>query len=175
MDPRDRFIHQVTAGRSFVDVGAMFAEDEWGTLSPFESGSIMPALSWRRLDGDGEIQVEALRGQAWLLEIWATWCRSCVAALPDLHRIHAASRNLTIVSLATDDDPAAIEKLRATKHPMPWLHACVDKREVVPGWSLPTIPVYVLVGADGVILAYSTKLDDPALIDGLKRFAKKSR
>jgi hypothetical protein len=58
---------------------------------------------------------------------------------------------------------------------MPWLHACVDKREVVPGWSLPTIPVYVLVGADGVILAYSTKLDDPALIDGLKRFAKKSR
>ena len=28
MDPRDRFIHRVTAGRSFVDVGGL-----WGTIN----------------------------------------------------------------------------------------------------------------------------------------------
>ncbi len=102
--------------------------------------------------------------------MWATWCKTCVEAVLKLHRIHDESEGLVLISLSVDESPDAVETFRERRYPMPWTYVWTPREQVVPGWGVPTIPVYVLVGSDGVILAVASRLGDVALIDGLKPF-----
>ncbi len=103
----------------------------------------LPPLDIR--DGDGNpAGLEALRGQAVLLNLWASWCMPCVAELPALDRLKpkAAAKGIAVVALSldrggkiavvntyarlgisalairTDDARAAAEKLNASVLPI---------------------------------------------------------
>ena len=41
-----------------------------------------PAFSLERLDGSGELALESLRGQAVVLNFWASWCAPCRDEMP---------------------------------------------------------------------------------------------
>jgi cytochrome c biogenesis protein CcmG, thiol:disulfide interchange protein DsbE len=41
-----------------------------------------PAFSLERLDGNGELALESLRGQAVVLNFWASWCVPCRDEMP---------------------------------------------------------------------------------------------
>ena len=64
----------------------------------------------------------ANRGQWVLLNVWATWCRPCVAEMPDLVAFAEtmADRPLTVLGISTDyftdDDTTAIRKVTEFLH-----------------------------------------------------------
>jgi cytochrome c biogenesis protein CcmG, thiol:disulfide interchange protein DsbE len=41
-----------------------------------------PAFTLERLDGDGELSIESLRGKAVVLNFWASWCAPCKDETP---------------------------------------------------------------------------------------------
>jgi thiol-disulfide isomerase/thioredoxin len=143
----------------------------------------LKALAGDRVDPTRTYTSKSLAGKVFLLDVWATWCKPCVAELPRLHEIHArygaaaGRKGLTILSVSLDAKPADVMKFRQDKeHPMPWLHAFVGRddeplRSVI-GSGVPSIPLYVLVDERGKIVAASPQLRAdslPALLDRVLR------
>lgn len=57
------------------------------------------------------------RGRVVLLNFWGTWCAPCLEELPEFSRLYVHYRNagLTLVAVATDEDPAAVDAVAAQK------------------------------------------------------------
>jgi thiol-disulfide isomerase/thioredoxin len=108
-----------------------------------------------------------LAGKVVLIELWATWCAPCVAAMDDLHALHAefggdpgpGRPRFEVLSISMDDDVAEVETFRK-RWPMPWMHAFAgDRREqLYATFETGTLPFAVLVDERGDILAASTTL-----------------
>jgi peroxiredoxin len=74
-----------------------------------------PAPGFRIKSLDGEVlELDTLRRRGpVLLDFWATWCKPCLQAIPELQNIHAdlAPRGLTIVGISADS-PRSLAKVR---------------------------------------------------------------
>jgi cytochrome c biogenesis protein CcmG/thiol:disulfide interchange protein DsbE len=92
------------------------------TLNPRELPSVMvgkpaPQFKLDRLDAPGQFSPDALKGQAWLLNGWASWCSACIQEHPELNRI-SREQQITIVGLAyKDQDKDAKEWLQIRGNP----------------------------------------------------------
>ena len=68
-----------------------------------DSPKTLPSLDIR--DGDSKpAGLDALRGQAVVLNLWASWCMPCVAELPALDRLkpRAEAKGVAVVALSLD-------------------------------------------------------------------------
>jgi hypothetical protein len=86
--------------------------------------------------------------------------------MPNLHAAFEKYKNsnFAILSLSLDDSEDVIQKFRAAKWPMPWMHTILEGgasgaayspigRAFRDGGRLWSIPRPILVGRDGTILA----------------------
>lgn len=64
-----------------------------------------PDFTLERLDGDGELTLSSLRGQAVVLNVWASWCIPCKEEAPYLERLwrEHRDRDVVVVGLAAKD------------------------------------------------------------------------
>lgn len=92
----------------------------------------------------------AYAGRFWLLNVWASWCRPCLAELPHLKRLRAAG--LPVVGLAYKDGrDASIAWLE--RHGSPFVESLQDPQGTV-GIELGVygVPETFLVDPDGVLV-----------------------
>ena len=119
-----------------------------------EPSRTLPALSGRRLDG-AEESVSAFRGRVLLIDVWATWCRPCIDALPDLRALAAAlpTDRFALLAISIDGALATVTDFMESE-PMPWHNWHVgSESEVERRLAIRALPTYLLVDEDGVILA----------------------
>lgn len=71
---------------------------------PPRAGDPLPELSFTTLDGDS-VSTADFRGDAVLLNLWATWCPPCRAEMPYLQEIQEefAAGGLRVVGVSVDD------------------------------------------------------------------------
>lgn len=65
--------------------------------------------TWTRVD---------LAGKTWLINLWATWCAPCIAELPHIEALHrelAGRRDVGVLTLNFDTDPAKASAFVAGK------------------------------------------------------------
>jgi thiol-disulfide isomerase/thioredoxin len=137
------------------------------------------ALTQDGLDPSRTFSPSSFAGRPFLLEVWATWCRACVAAMPRLHDVHSRyGARIPMLSISVDDDPHDVTTFRTgSGHEMPWLHASVPRTEdqdalfttLLGAPGIRVTPLYVLVGADGIILASSPDLVPSTMPEHLDR------
>jgi len=101
---------------------------------------------------------QSLRGRVYLIDLWAIWCKPCVAELPYLHAAHERfkDRGFTILSLSFDEHPLDVSDYRRSTWPMPWLHGFVQDgfdSELAQRFEVMGIPHSVLVDRSGTIRA----------------------
>ena len=72
-------------------------------LRPLEPGDLAPAFRAARITGD-TLELASLKGQAVLLNLWATWCIPCREEMPALQTLYteAAARGLRVVGVSID-------------------------------------------------------------------------
>jgi peroxiredoxin len=75
----------------------------FGAPAPVDVGRPAPAYSTVSASGDS-VSLASLRGQAVLLNVWATWCHPCRDEIPELQRLYErySGRGLEVVGVSVD-------------------------------------------------------------------------
>lgn len=76
-----------------------------------EVGDIFPAVRVQDL-GHGFLNSEEWRGQAVVLNLWATWCAPCREEMPSLERLSRIlnKQDFLVVGIALDQDPNLVRE-----------------------------------------------------------------
>ena len=104
----------------------------------------------RLLQMDGVVGTTDLRGEVWLLNVWASWCVACRVEHPLLNDL-AAKRLIRIVGLNYKDAPAdARTWLREFGNPYDII--AVDRQgEAGIDWGVYGVPETFVIDRSGVI------------------------
>jgi len=104
----------------------------------------------------GERSLADFKGQAVLLNLWATWCVPCLKELPTLDRLEHewAEKGLVVLPLSLDTQP--YEKVRAfldtSKLDLP--HLAIDRGDISESLQGNALPITFLINRDGKIIAH---------------------
>jgi thiol-disulfide isomerase/thioredoxin len=115
------------------------------------------------------IDLHSFRGKVVLVDFWATWCRPCVQALPEIKRLYERYREegLEVIGVSLDTSTETLRTFVA-KNEIPWPQIIFpDVRD--RAWDNPlarrlrvdAIPRLFLVQRDGKVIA--SNLHGPAL------------
>jgi len=93
----------------------------------------------------------ALAGKAVVLEFWATWCGSCVGAIPHLNELvdRFANRPIQFISV-TDEETAIVEEFLKTRPIHGWVGFDRAQR-MAKAYGREGIPFTVLIDAKGKV------------------------
>ena len=134
--------------------GSYYDGDDEAAEFLIERSRILPELTGRRLDG-AEESVSAYRGRVLLIDVWATWCRPCIDALPELRALVAEqpADRFAVLAISIDGALATVTDFMESE-PMPWYNWHVGMgSEVERTLAVRGLPTYLLVDEEGVILA----------------------
>ncbi len=139
---------------------------------PIQKGKKLVDFSVPSLDGTQTYRISQFKGKYVLLDFWAVWCGPCRSEMPYLHQAYQTYKNreFVILSLSFDQSPAAVEKFRQKKWPMPWYHAFVAQgfnSNIARKLNIQAIPHPILIGPDGTILAQGDQLRGKQLLQTL--------
>ena len=165
-----------------VAIGALFAWRELGgddgppsvievseAALRVEIGQPVPDFRLDTPDG-GELRLSDFRGQAVVLNFWATWCGPCRAEMPELQSIydeHAAAGTLTVLGIDEMESADAVNGFIAAlalTFPM----ALDRSGEVAERYGLIGLPGTFFIDAEGILRARVLgQLHGELLEDGL--------
>jgi cytochrome c-type biogenesis protein len=69
-----------------------------------------PNVTFKNLEGNGDVALSSLKGKVVLLNFWATWCEPCRGEIPvliDLQQEYA-NKGFTLLGASMDDDPSKV-------------------------------------------------------------------
>jgi cytochrome c biogenesis protein CcmG/thiol:disulfide interchange protein DsbE len=85
-------------------LGWKITQGESAVTSSLDGGGTpaAPAFALERLDGEGELSLESLRGKAVVLNFWASWCGPCKDEAPLLQAAHEKWRDRGVAFVGID-------------------------------------------------------------------------
>jgi beta-lactamase regulating signal transducer with metallopeptidase domain/thiol-disulfide isomerase/thioredoxin/uncharacterized GH25 family protein len=127
-------------------------------------GEMAPDFTITSLTGE-HVKLSDLRGHYVLLNFWASWCGSCVSAIPavrSLHERYGADKRLVVLGMNIDEDPArARQFVKDAK--LPWMHGSLGsgpENMVLSQYAISSIPSYILIGPDGKLIRSGMTIEE---------------
>ncbi len=142
-----------------------------------ETSFTVEALNEKFLTVEGEANpfseiLKQHEGKMVFIDIWASWCKDCIASMPDIHELQKQYADIDFIFLSLDKNDASwkkgIEKYKVEG----------DNYFISEGWKgkfcesidLDWIPRYMLIDKTGEILVYKAiKVKDKTLQKQLKQ------
>lgn len=95
------------------------------------------------------LPLASLRGQAVVINFWASWCEPCREEMPSLSQLaRAHSGKLRVLAVNYKESPAAVAQFAATTGlDLPTLRD--PDGALARAWGIRVFPSTVLIGADG--------------------------
>jgi len=139
------------AGISFLWMGR-------GDYSPADAGRIAPDYTGISLDGD-TIDLADLRGRVVVLNVWATWCRPCVAEMPALQRLHEdlGDEGLSVVAVSVDNaalvmgDPGEAVRAFVKEHGITFAVLLDPETRIESAYPVAGLPITFVIDREGRI------------------------
>ena len=101
-------------------------------------------------------QVLKTKGEIWVVDFWASWCRPCIDAIPEMKEIYSKyqGKPVRIISVSWDKDSKAWRAM-LQKAQMPWQQILIPDIRNVPfldkHFSHKAIPAVFVITQDGKI------------------------
>ena len=126
------------------------------TLQP---GRVAPDFTLHDMDGQ-PVSLSKYKGQAVLLDFWASWCGPCIANLPYLRRIKqkTADQPVVFLNLSIDANETAWRNA-IKKHKIKGVHVRTTGSDVGKMYNVRGVPSYFLVDPQGRIVERLTQMD----------------
>ena len=131
-------------------------------LAPTMAGT--PVFAFERTDQEGNtVSTDLLKGKAYLLDFWGSWCGPCRASHPHLKELYRKyhAKGFEIVAIAQERgktlDLSKASWLKAIQEDqINWVHVLnqdgIEKQDLVKTFHVNSFPTKILVGQDGKIL-----------------------
>lgn len=159
--------------KRFADTPYFFISKQFDPNRAVRAGQPMPAFDIEPLQGKGRVTNEDLTGKVVLVDLWATWCKPCVAEMDNLHATYdkyvtkrkpkKGERKFEILSISLDAKTDDVKGFREDKWPMPWMHGHMEFDAAGELFGVAGIPYAVLVDEKGNIIATSPNINGKSL------------
>jgi peroxiredoxin len=116
-------------------------------------GQRAPGFSLPRLVGSGQVDLASQRGRVVVLDFWASWCRPCLEAMPELGALQRelGPRGVTVLAVSIDDEAAAaLSALGSAEQPFVALHDAGGAVAETYGLA-GRLPATVVIDREGVV------------------------
>lgn len=124
-----------------------------GAIPAPREGFLAPDFSLQTID-DEIVTLSDLRGQAVLVNLWATWCPPCRAEMPAMQKLYDEYKDLGFVVLAVNmtyqDNPAAIIPF-VQEYALSFPILLEETGNVARKYELRSLPSSFFINRDGFI------------------------
>ena len=123
------------------------------SFSQLATGNTAPEIELKNAQGE-TIKLSNLRGKYVLIDFWASWCRPCMAELPNVKTNYAKYKNdgFEIVGISSDKTKEAWTNAILKKE-MTWTHMWDAKGKASQQYMVRGIPYTVLIDKEGKIVS----------------------
>ncbi|MCK0130827.1 TlpA family protein disulfide reductase [Flavobacteriaceae bacterium F08102] len=153
---------------------AAIVSEKYGFLEKMLPGKPSPTFDLIDIKGDILASNSLFRNTYTYIDLWATWCKPCIAEFPYLDTLKKtyANKNISFVSISMDakkDDWTNYVHKEKLKGIQLWVDS-TNKNILDEGYNITMIPRFVLLDPDGKIVdANAPRPSDPKLIDLFKK------
>jgi cytochrome c biogenesis protein CcmG, thiol:disulfide interchange protein DsbE len=118
-------------------------------------GAVAPGFTLRRLDGAGKVSLASYRGQAVVLNFWASWCVPCKSEAAVLQRDWTRYRGRGVVFLGVDYHDLASDARRfVDAHELTFPMLKDGSGGVTARYGISQVPETYVVSRQGRIVAH---------------------
>jgi len=132
---------------------AVWSSRHFETLKPVRRGTQAPDFAVARVDGQpGTIALASMKGQAVVLDFWATYCPPCRQMMPVLDELHRewGPKGVSFVGVDSEDIPPEMLRDFLVEHPIPY-PIVADDGALGANYKVRALPTLVVIGKDGTI------------------------
>jgi peroxiredoxin len=116
-------------------------------------GSDAPAFSLNDLDGQ-QVDSSELKGKVVLLEFWGTWCGPCHEEMQVVEKLRDTYGAKGVELLGVTDEEATVASDWLVRHHRTLRTLTDPSRSLFDSYKVTAIPVVVVVGRDGRVVAF---------------------
>ncbi|HVU52246.1 MAG TPA: TlpA disulfide reductase family protein [Polyangia bacterium] len=132
---------------------AVWSARHLDALMPVRRGAQAPDFAVARVDGQpGTVALGSMKGQAVVLDFWATYCPPCRQMMPVLDELHRewAGKGVSFVGVDSEDiDPQMLRDF-LVEHPIPY-PIVADDGALGASYKVRALPTLVVIGKDGTV------------------------
>ena len=149
------------------------AQDEGGNpAAQFAEGKTTsaPSFTLQRLEGDGSVRLESLRGKVVVINFWASWCEPCKKEMPRLEQAwqRYRGRGVTFIGVNTTDFTGDAQRF-VDRYRLTFPVVRDGNGRVLAKYGGLPIPWTYFVNREGLIVGYIRgEVTAEALEDGLQ-------
>jgi thiol-disulfide isomerase/thioredoxin len=133
------------------------ARKEYEKVKDLQKGKPSPLFAYEDINGK-EVSLTDLRGKYVYIDVWATWCKPCIAQMPDLKKLEADyhDKNIVFVSISVDKPKAKANwKAMVKKKELGGVQLIADnafESEFIDTFGINSIPSFILIDPEGNIV-----------------------
>ena len=154
------------------------AQTVYDKISKLAVGALSPVFTNYENANGGTTSLSDLKGKLLYIDVWATWCRPCLAEIPALKALQDKFKNnkdIEFVSLSIDDDREAWRKAVKDKD-LKGVQLIADKAfesQFIQDYGISQIPTFLIIDKDGKIVSPNApRPSDPQLAEVLEKLLK---
>lgn len=132
----------------------------------------VPYIDFTTLDGE-VLTNESLKGKLVVIDVWATWCAPCMAAMPHFESLvkeYGGNDKIEFLGVSLDTDRETLDNT-IKERGISWTQVYDEGRNLNKAWNQGMIPTIVILAPTGesVYVGHPMNMDAP-LQEALKKY-----